>query len=55
MPRLGLNDTIDELAMANIVRWCGHMLRNEDSLVLRRALRFQVEDGRKIVGLVNRT
>ena len=31
---LGLNDTIDQMAMANSVRWHGH--------VLRRALDFEV-------------
>ena len=27
----GLNETIDQLAMASNVPWCGHMLRTEDS------------------------
>ena len=27
---LCLNETIDQLAMANSVRWCGHVLRRED-------------------------
>ena len=33
---LGLNETIDQLAMANSVRWDGHVLRREDGHVLRR-------------------
>ena len=34
----GLNDTIDQLAVENSVcHCCGHMLRREDSHVLRRA------------------
>ena len=36
---LGLKETIDQLAMANSVRWYGH--------VLRRALDFEVEGERK--------
>ena len=34
---LGLNETIDQLAMANSVRWHSHGLRREDVHVLRRA------------------
>ena len=44
---LGLNETIDQLAMANSVRWYGHVLRREDCHVLRMALDFEVEDQRK--------
>ena len=40
---LGLNETIDQLAMANSVRWYGHVLGREDGHVLRRALDFVVE------------
>ena len=36
MLMLGLNETIDQLAMASSVRWYGHVLRREDGLVLRR-------------------
>ena len=43
---LGLNYTIDQLAMANSVRWDGHVLRREDSHVLRRALDLKVEGQR---------
>ena len=32
---LGLNETIDQLAMASSVRWYGHVLRREDGHVLR--------------------
>ena len=47
MLMLGLNQTIDQLAMANIV-WCyGHVLRREDGHVLRSALDFEVEGQRK--------
>ena len=29
---LDLNETIDQLAMVNSVRWYGHVLRREDGL-----------------------
>ena len=47
MLTLGLNETMDQLAMANSVRWNGHVLRREDGHVLRRALHFKVEGQRK--------
>ena len=37
---LGLNETVDQLAMANSARWYGHVLRRWDGHVLRR---FEVE------------
>ena len=40
---LGLSETIDQLAMANCVRWYGHVLRREDGHVLRRALDLEDE------------
>ena len=51
----GLKETIDQLAMANSVRWDGHVLRREDGHVLRREdghvlrkiLDFEVEGQRK--------
>ena len=39
----GLHETIDQLAMANSVRWSGHVLRREDGHVLRMALDLEVE------------
>ena len=42
----GLCETIDELAMLISVRWYGHLLRREDSHVLRRAFDFEVEGQR---------
>ena len=44
---LGLNETMDQLAMANSVCWYGRVLRREDGHVLRRALDFEVEGHRK--------
>ena len=51
---LGLNETIDQLAMANNICWYGHVLWREDGLVLwiedghvlRRALNLEVEGQR---------
>ena len=44
---LGISETIDQLAMANSDCWYGHMLRREDSHILRNALDFEVESQRK--------
>ena len=44
---LGFSETIDQLAMANSVRWYDHVLRREDGQVLRRALDLEVEGQRK--------
>ena len=44
---LGFIETMDELAMANSVRWYGHVLRCEDDHVLRMALNFVVEEERE--------
>ena len=35
---LGLNETIDQLAMANSVRWYGRVSRRENGHVLKRLL-----------------
>ena len=43
MLMLGFNETIDQLAIANSVRWHGHVLRREDGHALRRALELEVE------------
>ena len=43
MLMFSLNETIDQLAMANSVDWYGHVLRKEDSHVLRRALHLEDE------------
>ena len=42
-----LNETIDQLAMANSVRWYGDGLSREDGNVLRRALHFEAEHQRE--------
>ena len=40
---LALNDTMEQLAMANRVRWYGYVLRREDGHVSKRALDVEVE------------
>ena len=40
---LGLNETIDQLAIANSVHWYSHVLRREDGHFLSRAFDFEVE------------
>ena len=47
MLMMGLNETIDQLAMINSVRCCGHELRTEVSHDIRRILDLEVEDQRK--------
>ena len=42
MPMLCLNDTMDQLTMANSVHWYDYMLRKEDGLVLMSAFSFAV-------------
>ena len=44
---LGLNETIDLLAMTNNVCWHSHVLRGDDGHVLRWTLDFKVEGQRK--------
>ena len=45
---LGLSETMDQLAMVSSVRCYGHVLRREDSHILRRALDFRLRvKGRK--------
>ena len=44
---LGLNEIIDQLAMANSVHWNYDVLRREDGRVLKMALDLEVEGQRK--------
>ena len=44
---LGLKETVDGLATANGIRWCGHVLRKDDDSVLRVALDLEVSGKRK--------
>ena len=47
MDMLGLKETIDRLAVANGVRWYGHVLRRDDDSVLRVGLNLEVSGNRK--------
>ena len=48
MQVLDLNETIDQLAKANSVRWYGHVLRKDMNNFLRMALDVKVKGTRKI-------
>ena len=43
MLMIGMNKTVDQLAMANSARWYGHVLRMENGHALWGALDFEVE------------
>ena len=47
MVMLGWRETMDQLTMANSIRWNGHVSRIEDGHVLRRAIDFEDEGQRK--------
>ena len=47
MQMVGLEEAVEQLALANSVRWFGHILRREDGHVLGRALDFEVEGCRR--------
>ena len=44
---LCLKETVDRLTMASSVGWYGHVLRREDSHVLRLEFDFEAEGQRK--------
>jgi len=46
MDMLGLNETLDKMAIGSGVRWFGHVLRRDESNVLRKALQFEVDGQR---------
>ena len=46
MDMLGLKETIDRLAIANGVRWCGHVLRRDDDSVLHLDVSGKRKQGR---------
>ena len=43
MQMFDLNEAIDQLAIANSVRWYGHVLRKDKNNFLRRALDIKVK------------
>ena len=47
MDMLGLKETVDELAIANRVRWYGHVVKKDDDCVLRVAPDLEVNGKRK--------
>ena len=47
MDMLWLKDTVDRLAIANGVRWYGHVLRKDNGSVLKVALDLEVSGNRK--------
>ena len=47
MEKLGLKETVVQMAKAKRVRWYGHVLRRDDQHVLRKVLEFQVKGKRK--------
>ena len=47
MDMLGLEESLEQRAKANGVRWYGHVLRRDEGHVLRTALEFEVDGRRK--------
>ena len=47
MQMLDLNETIDQLAKTNIIRWYGHVLRKDKNNFLRMALDVKIKVTRK--------
>ena len=47
MEMLGLKETVVQMAKANGVEWCGHVLSRDDGHVLRKALEFLVKGKRR--------
>ena len=47
MQMVGLEEAVEQLALANSMCWFGHVLRREDGHVLGRALDFEVEGCRR--------
>ena len=48
MQMLDLNETMNQLAKANSVRWHGYVLRKDKNKFLRRILDFEVNGTRKM-------
>ena len=47
MEMLGLKETLDRMAKANEVRWCGHVIRRDDDNILKKAMMMEVNGKRK--------
>ena len=46
MKMLGLMETLDKMAQANGVRWCGHVVRRDEESILKKAMMLQVNGQR---------
>ena len=44
MDMLGIKESLDRMAKASRMRWCGHVLRKEDENVIVKALKLEVSD-----------
>ena len=47
MKMLGLKETLDKMALANGVRWCGHVVRRDEESILKKAMMLQVNGQQK--------
>ena len=47
MEMLVLKETLDRMAKANGVRWCGHVVRRDDDNILKKAMMLEVNGKRK--------
>ena len=47
MEMWGLKKTLDRMAMANGVRWYGHVIRRDDDNILKKAMMMEVKGKRK--------
>ena len=47
MEMLGLKEALDRMAKANVVRWCGHVIRRNDNNALKKAMMLEVNGKRK--------
>ena len=47
METLGLKETLNRMAKANGVRWCGHVIRRDGDNILKKAMMMEVNGKRK--------
>ena len=47
MDMLGIKESLDRMAKASSMRWCGHVLRKEDDYAIVKALNFEVSNSRR--------
>ena len=46
MDMLSIKESLNRMAKASSIRWCGHVLRKEDENLIVKALKFEVSGGR---------